>query len=241
MNLVVIVDRSFRGEVENRLARVGRYHPSRLVIAAVEPGRSTLDAYATVGTEDAEHRPGHIAVGRERIEIDVGPQHLKSLDAIVDPLLVSDLTTMVWAPHGHGEARRRAAPADEHRARRHPGRARAARGLRSAPHDLAGSAYVVDLAWLRSTPWRERMAASFDPPPLRRALGSLTKVAGAPPARLDGVRRAVLRLAGFAPGLEAGAARAPRRPAWRAVSGPGAARSSSSSSRSRWARPGSAA
>ena len=105
MNLVVIVDRSFRGEVENRLARVGRYHPSRLVIAAVEPGRSTLDAYATVGTEDAEHRPGHIAVGRERVEIDVGPQHLKSLDTIVDPLLVSDLTTMVWAPHGHERGR----------------------------------------------------------------------------------------------------------------------------------------
>ena len=38
MNLVVIVDRGFRGEVENRLARVGRYHPSRLVICAVEPG-----------------------------------------------------------------------------------------------------------------------------------------------------------------------------------------------------------
>ncbi len=175
MNLVVIVERSFRGEVENRLARVGRYHPSRLVIAAVEPGRSKLDAYATVGTEDAEHRPGHIAVGRERVEIDVGPQHLKSLDAIVDPLLVSDLTTMVWAPHGHGEAvdaLRRVTnivlvdTQDDPEPREAFQRA----------HDLAGSAYVVDLAWLRSTPWRERVAASFDPPPLRRALGSLTKV-----------------------------------------------------------------
>ena len=39
MNLVVIVDRGFRGEVENRLARVGRYHPSRLVVAAVESAR----------------------------------------------------------------------------------------------------------------------------------------------------------------------------------------------------------
>ena len=36
--------------------------------------------------------------------------------------------------------------------------------------DLTGDAYVVDLAWLRSTPWRERIAAAFDPPPLRRAL-----------------------------------------------------------------------
>ena len=42
--------------------------------------------------------------------------------------------------------------------------------------DLARSAYVVDLAWLRTTPWRERIAATFDPPPMRRALGAIDKV-----------------------------------------------------------------
>ena len=30
--------------------------------------------------------------------------------------------------------------------------------------ELSENAYVVDLAWLRSTPWRERIAATFDPP-----------------------------------------------------------------------------
>ena len=35
---------------------------------------------------------------------------------------------------------------------------------------------MVDLAWLRSTPWRERVAATFDPPPMRRALGAIDKV-----------------------------------------------------------------
>src|ERR1700755_1649224 len=39
MNMVVIVDRDFRGEIENRLQRVGRFHPSRLILVAVEPGR----------------------------------------------------------------------------------------------------------------------------------------------------------------------------------------------------------
>ena len=34
----------------------------------------------------------------------------------------------------------------------------------------------MDLAWLRSTPWRERLAASFDPVWLRRELGSITGV-----------------------------------------------------------------
>src|SRR5690349_19883664 len=104
MNLVAIVDAEFRGEIENRLQRVGRYHPSRLVLCAVEEGRTKLDAWAGVGTEDGEDQPGHIAVAHERVEVTVGPQHLRTVDRIVDPLLVSDLATMVWAPHGHGEA-----------------------------------------------------------------------------------------------------------------------------------------
>jgi glucose-6-phosphate dehydrogenase assembly protein OpcA len=175
MNLVVIVDRAFRGEIDNRLARVGRYHPSRLVIAAVEEGRTELDAWATVAADDAEHTPGHIAVGRERVEVDIGPQQLDGLDSIVDSLLVPDLATMVWAPHGHDagiDALRRLANIvlvdthDEPDVRQSFERA----------EDLTGSAYVVDLAWLRSTPWRERVAATFDPPAMRRCLGSIERV-----------------------------------------------------------------
>jgi glucose-6-phosphate dehydrogenase assembly protein OpcA len=175
MNLVVIVDRAFRGEVENRLARVGRYHPSRLIIAAVEEKRTELDAWATVAAEDAVHQPGHIAVGRERVEVDMGPQHLDSLDTIVDPLLVADLATMVWAPHGHAEgvdALRRLASIVLIDSLDYPTVGEAF--VRAT--DLTGSAYVVDLAWLRSTPWRERVAAMFDPPAMRRALGAIDKV-----------------------------------------------------------------
>jgi glucose-6-phosphate dehydrogenase assembly protein OpcA len=175
MNLVVVVDRGFRGEVENRLARVGRYHPSRLVIAAIDEGRTQIDAWATVAAEDAVHKPGHIAVGRERVEVDIGPQHLDNLDTIVDPLLVTDLATMVWAPHGHHDAveeLRRLANIVLVDTQDEPDPSDAFE--RAA--DLARSAYVVDLAWLRTTPWRERIAASFDPAPMRRALGAIDKV-----------------------------------------------------------------
>src|SRR5688500_11889414 len=175
LHLVVIVDRGFRGEVENRLARVGRYHPSRLVLAAVEEGRTQLDAVATVAADDAVHRPGHIAVGRERIEVEIGPQHLSSLDSIVDPLLVADLTTMVWAPHGHHagvEALRRLANIVLVDTQDEPD---VSEGFQRA-EDLTHSAYVVDLAWLRSTPWCERVAATFDPGPMRRALGAIERV-----------------------------------------------------------------
>ena len=50
LNLVVIVDAEFRGEIENRLQRVGRYHPSRTIVCSVEPGRDKLDAVATIAS-----------------------------------------------------------------------------------------------------------------------------------------------------------------------------------------------
>ncbi len=187
LNVVVVVEAEFRGEIENRLERVGRYHPSRLILCAIEPNRSTIDAWAGVGTDDAEGRPGPIEVARERMELLIGERHLAKLDTIVDPLLVSDLATMVWAPHGHTEAMdslRRLAQIVLLDSQDQPtvteGLARAA--------DLSEAAYIVDLAWLRSTPWRERVAAAFDPPPFRVALAGVASVtvrhrAGAEPSR----------------------------------------------------------
>ena len=86
MNMVVIVDKDFRGEVENRLQRVGRFHPSRLIFVNVEPGRQRLAASVRVGTVDAP-KAGAISVGRERVSLLVGEKHLKKLDTIIDPIL----------------------------------------------------------------------------------------------------------------------------------------------------------
>jgi glucose-6-phosphate dehydrogenase assembly protein OpcA len=172
LNLVVVADGEFRGEVENRLQRVGRYHPSRLVLCSVESGRTTIDAWCSVAAEKAE---GPFSLGRETVELNLGDRHLKALDTIVDPLLVPDLATLVWAPHGHTEAvnslRRlmQVVLVDSQDEQELP-----AALARSG--ELLASAYVVDLAWLRSTPWRERVAAAFDPPPLRRGLSEISRV-----------------------------------------------------------------
>jgi glucose-6-phosphate dehydrogenase assembly protein OpcA len=174
MNMVVVVEKDYRGEIENRLERVGRFHPSRLVICAVEPGRRKLSAWATVGTQDAP-KSGSIAVGRERVELLVGERHLPKLDTIVDPLVISDLATMVWAPHGHPEAidaLRRLAQIVLVDSQDEPD----VEAALARAEDLAGDNYVVDLAWLRSTPWRERVAAAFDPPALRRGLREISAV-----------------------------------------------------------------
>jgi glucose-6-phosphate dehydrogenase assembly protein OpcA len=175
LNVVVVVDAEFRGEIENRFERVGRYHPSRLVLCAVEPGRTTIDAWAGVGTVDAEPTPGHIAVARERVELEIGEKHLPKLDTIVDPLLVPDLATMVWAPHGHRAAvdsLRRLAQIVLVDTQDEPDVAESLDRVA----ELSENAYVVDLAWLRSTPWRERVAATFDPPQLRAALDGVSAV-----------------------------------------------------------------
>ena len=172
LNVIIIVDRQFKGEIANRLERVGRYHPSRTILVAVEPRRTTIDAHAQVATEEAD---GGIVVGTENVEIDVGDQHLSALDTIVDPLIVPDLTTVAWAPHGHREAidalRRLVQVVLIDSAQQ----LNAVDAIKRAA-SVAEDAYIVDLAWLRSTPWRERIAATFDPPAWRQSLREISAI-----------------------------------------------------------------
>jgi glucose-6-phosphate dehydrogenase assembly protein OpcA len=167
LNLVVVVDREWRGEIMNRLEQVGRYHASRTVLCAVEPRRETIDA-SVVMTVAAEAE-GDLHLTRERVVLEVGEKHLAKLDTIVDPVVVTDLATVVWAPHGHPEA----VDALLHLSQvvlidsvNEPDPASAL----ARAKELAQEAYVVDLAWLRTTPWRERVASTFDPPRWREEL-----------------------------------------------------------------------
>ena len=171
LNLIAIVDRDWRGEVQNRLERVGRFHASRTVVVAHEDGRTTLDAHATM-TADHDPKPGEIVALEERVELDVGPAHMRRLATMVDPLIVPDLVTVVWSPHQFDEA------VDE------------LLGLADVvlidtvtspepsaaltrARELCQDAYVVDLAWVRTMPWRERIAATFDPPTWRPLLDEI--------------------------------------------------------------------
>jgi glucose-6-phosphate dehydrogenase assembly protein OpcA len=175
LNMIAVVDREWRGEIYNRLDGVGRYIASRTILCAVERGRETIDAWVTVSA-DREPAPGEIALTHERVVLDIGPGHLKALDSIVDPVVVSDLATVCWAPHGHVEAVNSLLKLSQvvlidSINEPDPGTA-----VRRA-QELVEHAYVVDLAWLRSTPWRERITASFDPPQWREELGRLSSLA----------------------------------------------------------------
>jgi len=173
LNLVVVVDKDWKGEVANRLERVGRYHASRTVLCAVEDARQTLDAQAVMAYEEPSDGLGVI---RERVQIDIGPGHLEHLETIIDPVVVSELPTVLWCPHGHEQAIDELLEMidvvlldSDQKTQAQPALARA--------QELLQSVYVVDLAWLRTTPWRERLAASFDPAERREALHRICSIA----------------------------------------------------------------
>jgi glucose-6-phosphate dehydrogenase assembly protein OpcA len=174
LNLVVVVDREWRGEILNRLERVGRYHPSRLILCAVEEGRKAIDATVAITTE-GDPGPGELELVRERVVLDLGPHHLQNLGTIVDPLVVSDIATVTWSPHGHPEAVDAMLHLSQVMLVDSVNEFDPASAVARA-RELATDAYVVDLAWLRSTPWRERVASTFDPPQWRGELGKISAV-----------------------------------------------------------------
>ena len=172
LNLIVIVDREWKGEISNRLAQVGRYHASRTILCAVEEGRTTLDAWASMSYDEPQNGLGVIV---EHVEIDMGPAHLERVETIVDPVVVSELPTVLWSPHGHEEAVDTLLPMTDVMLVDSDDAISPSIGLARAA-ELSQFTYVVDLAWLRTTPWRERLAASFDPADRRKALSRLAAI-----------------------------------------------------------------
>jgi glucose-6-phosphate dehydrogenase assembly protein OpcA len=191
LNLVVIVDREWKGEIANRLERVGRYQASRTVLCALEEGRETLDAVATVNYE--EPGSGSPCVVREHVEIDLGPEHLPALQTIVDPILAFELPTMLWSPHGHHEVVRALLPLIDVVLLDSDDLAGPPEAFERAS-ELLDHVYVVDLAWLRTTPWRERLAASFD---LAQRLAGLRRIAGIEVRHRESSSASALLLAGW--------------------------------------------
>ena len=199
LNMIAFVDLDWTGEIANRLRGVGRYHASRLVVLAYEPRRERLDARVTVSTDDPA-MPGELALLRETVVVELGDRHLDDLRTIADPLVVTDLPTLLWSPHGHHEIIDELLPLAQAVLIDSVEEPDYGEALARAA-TLSDRAYVVDLAWLRSTPWRERVAALFDPPWLRPELALALRGHGSPPSPLDGRGGAARGLAGLAPAV----------------------------------------
>lgn len=174
LNFVVVIDHQYKGEILSRLDRISGENPARTILIEVDDDKPDLDATAMLVHQSSDG-PGAGVIFRERVEIVCGTGQLAHLDTIVYPVLAAEVGTIIWSPHGHPEA------------------LDSMRGLASTmlldSHDfedwrtaiartreLAADVDVVDLAWLRSTPWRERLAAAFDPPVWRPELDAISSV-----------------------------------------------------------------
>ncbi len=176
LNLVVIADREWKGEIINRLERVGRYHASRTILCTVSEQRSGIDARVVLSSQS---EGSGIGVVTEWVELDLGEDALARIDTILDPLLVAELQTVLWSPHSRDDAVEALLEmidvilidTDDAAYFDGPGAALA------RSWELQDRTYVVDLAWLRTTPWRERLAAAFDDPSRRSELPAIANVA----------------------------------------------------------------
>ncbi|MDQ1393114.1 MAG: hypothetical protein QOF30_2091 [Acidimicrobiaceae bacterium] len=144
------------------LRALGAHHPARLLVVQPQPeavvGAAGIDASVTIYGTEVDGHP----LTFDEVSLWVKGEAARHLDSIVEPFTLSDLPVVVWYPAS--------LPAVSE-----PLLAKASSVLvdtREA-HDvagliaLAGRRAVVDLSWMRLRPWREMVAALFDPPEFR--------------------------------------------------------------------------
>src|SRR5882724_9458990 len=103
LNMVCVVDAAANEAIGARLRGVGRYLASRTILCVVETGRDTIDATAEISS-DMTPGVGELALLRETVTIEVGEHHVPGLESIVDPLVVTDVPTVLWSPHRDRQA-----------------------------------------------------------------------------------------------------------------------------------------
>lgn len=167
-NLVAAVDDGWTNEVAHQLSQTGTAQPSRTIVLSVKEGQQAIDARAKLQLQPAGPRGSRMEL-HEYVVLDVGLAHLEHVESLVAPLLLRTLDTIAWCPHGHHDVLRDLAAICDGVLLDSDGREGHQAAL-DAALDLNTLAHVVDLAWLRSAPWRARLAESFDPPQRRTAL-----------------------------------------------------------------------
>ena len=172
MTLVAVASQD--GDVEpamDALRSLAGHHPSRIVLVRPDPDAvAHLDARATLYSLD---RDGH-QVCFEEVQLDVAGQAAFHLDSLVEAFTLSDLPVVVWYVNSIPDASDpllSVATAVLIDSRDAPDAAQ----LRSLLA-LARRRTLVDLSWSRLRPWREMLAALFDPQANRPWLDAIDAV-----------------------------------------------------------------
>jgi hypothetical protein len=153
------------------LRSLAGHHPARIVLLRPDPDSvARLDARTTLYCLDNEHH----RINFEEVLLNVGGQAALHLDSLVEAFTLSDLPVAVWYVDSIPEASDpllsvASAILIDSRDAPDPGE------LRSLLQ-LARRRTLVDLSWSRLRPWRETLAALFDPPAHRTWLDRIEHV-----------------------------------------------------------------
>jgi glucose-6-phosphate dehydrogenase assembly protein OpcA len=152
------------------LRSLGAHHPARLVVVQPQPevadgATAGIDASVTIyGTEVDGHPMTY-----DEVTLSVRGEAARHLDSIIEPFTLSDLPVVVWYPATLPAvsepllAKASSVLVDTKEARD-------VAGLIA----LAGRRAVVDLSWMRLRPWRQMVAALFEPAAFRPYVGRIT-------------------------------------------------------------------
>ncbi|MEO6121260.1 MAG: glucose-6-phosphate dehydrogenase assembly protein OpcA [Acidimicrobiales bacterium] len=178
--IVVAPDDALANRAAEAVRALAGCHPGRTVVVVCRPGdEPRLDAEVALHADEAQ---GH-QVWSEDVRLWVRGPLGRHLDSLVEPLTLPDLPVVVWftgSPPGPSEPL--LGPAD----------AVVVDTKEPAPAHLAAVAAldhrhtVLDLAWIRLTPWRTLLAGMFEMAALRPFLAGVhrAEVSGKPGARL---------------------------------------------------------
>jgi glucose-6-phosphate dehydrogenase assembly protein OpcA len=172
MSLVAVApgDEEAYGATE-ALRGLAGHHPSRILILRPDPDAvAHLGARATLYALDNDHH----RINFEEVKLEVGGQAALHLDSFVEAFTLSDLPVAVWYVNSiplPTDPLLSVATAILIDSRDAPD----AGQLRSLLQ-LARRRTLVDLSWSRLRPWRELLAALFDPAANRPWLESIEQV-----------------------------------------------------------------
>ncbi len=171
LTFIVLVDPEHDDDVRAQLKALGTQRASRTIVIRRFPDRTTLGGRAAVIQDDA------IGNGlRETIVLDVGPEDELDLDGILDPLVITDVPSVAWVPEGDPRllmllrqiVQTVIIDGDK------------AASVREALDDSRALREVgmrtIDMAWLRSAPWRVRLASLAQSPGFRAQLKDIETV-----------------------------------------------------------------
>jgi glucose-6-phosphate dehydrogenase assembly protein OpcA len=173
MTLVAVIPNDEQASAAIRAIRaLGLHHPARIVLLRPDLDQvATLDGRAVLySMEDAGHQ-----VNFEEVTLAVGGQAARHLDSLVEAFTLSDLPVPVWYVGDIPDPSDPLLPVatavlvDTRDEEVDTGRARAVL-------ELARRRTVVDLSWIRLGPWRELLAAMFEPVARRPWLQAVERV-----------------------------------------------------------------